>query len=360
MFLYVFILSLFVKPRSLVTNESKVFNDISLQAGTLFFLFPVVMIGLRSSVNDTPAYINMFNNLHSSFSEIIAKGSWDHGISWDIYQWFIKYCIKNDVYVFFMITAIIQSGAIVKLYRKYSNDYGYSVLLFFLSMSFLNMMGGIRQQMAACVIFYGIDWLFESKNIRFVVLVLFASTIHFSAIIWIPILFVVQGKSFDKKTVMLSALLIIIIIYLNRFTDMLSDALEMTAYDGYTQQFAVDDGANIIHALIAAVPIGIALIGKKNIDLKNDRRIHMLVNIAFVNLLINILASFTSGILIGRLPMYIDVFSYALIPILLYSIFESKSERLMKILAVIFYFAYALYYMLSIGLNYSSFILHIG
>ena len=65
-------------------------------------------------------------------------------------------------------------------------------------------MGGIRQFMALSVLLFFSDWIFEDKPIRFAIVVLFASMIHASAIIWLPIVFVVSGKAGNLKTILIA------------------------------------------------------------------------------------------------------------------------------------------------------------
>lgn len=362
MFAYILIMSYFAKTMSpsirMIDGERTQTNISRGWAITIIFI-PIVMIGLRSEYGDTAAYIGTFNKLSTSFAEIVNSMEDSKGVGWLLYEWFVKSYITQNSNFFLLITATLNAIGVIKLYRKYSEDYGLSMLLFFMSCSFLNMMNGIRQFTAVTLIVFFSDWLFEKKYIRFIFIVLIASTIHISAIIWVPIMFAVQGKPWHFRTIATVAATILVLVYLNQFTSLLEDTLAGSLYEGYTEQFLVDDGANIIHAIIAAMPVFLSLLGRRQLNYKEDHVIDVLINISIINVLINVIAHFTSGILIGRLPMYFNLFNFALYPSLLNRIFEDRSKLIIKLSVLIGYFVYALYYFKSMGAVYVSSILHL-
>lgn len=324
----------------------------------LSMTLPVILIGLRTNVADTLAYSKGFNNLSTDFSVVTSALGDSKGPGWLIYEWFIKRFVSTDVNIFFMITAIIQAGGIIKLYYKFSDHYPFSISLFFMSGSFYYMLNGIRQFMALAFMLYFLDWFFEKKYIRFAIVILIAMTIHTTIILWIPIMFIVQGKPWNKKTLFFIALILMAVTSVSQFTDLLETALTDTVYEGITEQFAFDDGSNIIRTIIAAVPVFLSLLGKEIIEKAEDQRINILVNLSIVNTLISLLANFTSGILIGRLNIYFSVFSFALYPWLIKNIFNRNSARVMNIMCYVGYLGYAIYYLRNLA--YISDILRIN
>ena len=359
--LYVFIVGYLAREYTLNNygSKSRYTSKVVLAGAILVVLVPVVIIGLRQDYGDTAMYLHGFTNIPGSLSEVIENIEDSRGAGWLFYEWFIKQ-FTNDANAFLFITAVIEMGAFVKLYYKISTDYSYSFLLFFMSCYFLNLMNGIRQMLAVALVIYFIDWAIDKKYIRFILIVLLASTIHVSAIIWIPIIFVVQGRAMGWRTVVAGIALIIVLMYLNRFTDLLEDTLTGTLYEGYTEQFANDDGANIMHSVIAAIPVGIALLRIDYLKKLKDHRIAFLINVSVINLMINIIAHFTSGILIGRMPMYLNALNYALLPILFDKLFDWQSRKYMRYMCMAGYLMYAIYYVRSMGVHYISTILHIS
>lgn len=360
MFIYVgtlgYLVQLYCKQNGIKTKYN---SKIPFLVGILMLALPVFFIGMRSGVGDTHAYISNFSSITTDFSELWSQRKEIKGFGFDVYQFVIKKFISDDPNVFLMITAIIQAFGILKLYYKYSTNFTYSLLLFFFSMAFLYMMNGLRQFFAACLIFLFSDFLFEKKTIKFIIVALVAISIHSSAFIWIPIYFIVQGKPWNAKVLVSIIVVAIAIFALDNFTDLLSDSLEGTNYEGYTNQFDKDDGSSIVHTVIAIIPMGFALWKRKEIEEKNDKVAFILVNCSVVEVLINVMANLTSGILIGRLPIYFKPFGFILLPWIFENVLDEKDKRMIQPLCLVGYLLFAFYYMNSTGITYQSKILGI-
>lgn len=366
MFFYVFIIGYigkaFVKNKNI---KNKYNNGTTLFFAVAILILPVLFIGLRTNYVDTKAYISWFNGIPTNFSEAFSEALKTKGPVWTIYQWIIKFFITKNANVFLMITAIIQAGTLLKLYYKYSSDYTYSVLLFFLSMDFADwMMNGIRQFLALSLILYFADYIFDKKYLKFFAVALIAFFIHTSAIIWIIGIFIVQGKPWNKRVIICVFLAVLAIVFLDLFTSILDQGIEGSEYSGYTQQFDNDDGSNPIRTLIFAMPVAIAFWKRKHIEELDNKNLNIMINMSVLTVAISLIANFTSGILIGRMPIYFGVFNYALLPLLFDNAFDKKDGSIIKFLCVAGYVCYALYYMNnawgSKGMPYISTILGIN
>lgn len=365
MFIYVFIIGYLGKSYVCSRNiYTKYDSRITLFFAVLILVLPIFFIGMRTNYIDTKAYIEGFNTLPSGWSAFINTIGAAKGPGWILYEWIIKRFLTKSGNIFILFTAVIQGIAVLKLYYKYSTDYSLSVLLFFLSCSFVNMMNGIRQFLAVALILYFADYIFEKKYLKFIVIAFIACTIHISAIIWIPVIFIVQGETWNRKTILFSLIILLSIVFLDRFTGVLTNALMETSYSGYVDQFDIDDGSNFIHTLLAVIPLFIAFIGRHKIEECKDNRIKIMVNISVIGVMVSLLANFTSGILIGRMPIYFTIFNFALYPWLLDNVFYGKDKRIIRLLCILGYVGYAMYYMThswgSAGMPYISDILGIN
>lgn len=358
MFLYVFIVGYAGKNISKRSKKDYT-SGVSVFIAILTLALPVILIGLRTKFVDTTAYINWFNELEPGFENLSKVFENDKGPLWVLYEWIIKTFITKDAYCFLFITATIQAAAVLQFCYRHSIDYVYSVLLFFLSMNFTYMMNGIRQFMAICLILFFSKWIFEKKYLKFVIIVIIAFYIHNSAFIWILALLVIYGKPWNKKMLLFSFLILLSVTFLDTFTNFLESGLSGTAYSGYTEQFDADDGQSIFHTLISAVPVVIAFWKRKEIEAQNDDKLNILINISIFSLMLNVLATFTSGILIGRMPTYFSLFVYILYPLMFEKAFNEYDRMIIKPLCVGGYIFYALYYLVTVGLRYISSILNI-
>lgn len=357
MFIYIFVLGIFFK--GVYVNQGNKDKNYTPFAASLFMVLPVFFIGLRTGFADTQAYISGFQDLTTNFKEIVGLMENSRGVLFVLYEWIIKKYISDNANVLLMITAIIQAAGIVKFYRKYSIDYAFSILLFFLSCMFFYMSNGMRQFLAVCIILYFADYIFERQYLKFVIVVLIASLIHVSALIWLPAVFIVQGKPFNFRVILMAIVIALAVFYVDAFTNILEDSLIGTTYQGLTDQFATDDGSNVIHTLIAAVPVFLALLGINVVDQENDSQLNTFINISVFGMAISFLANFTSGILVGRMPVYFTIFNYVSLPLLINTVFEKKSARLVIMCCYAGYIAYMMYYFYAQNVYYVSSILGI-
>ena len=358
MFLYVFIVG--YAGKNINKNSKKDYTSgVSVFVAILTLAIPVILIGFRTQFGDTYAYINSFNDLEPGFENLSKVFENEKGPLWIMYEWIIKTFITKDAYCFLFITVVIQGAAVLQFFYRNSVDYVYSIVLFFLSMTFTYMMNGMRQFLAVCLLLFFSKWIFEKKYLRFIIIAIIAFYIHNSAFIWILALLVIYGKPWNKKMLLFSLLIILSVIFVDTFTSLLEEGLSDTAYSGYTAQFKKDDGQSIFNTLISAVPVGIAFWKRKDIEVLNDDKLNILINVSIFSFMLNVLATFTSGILIGRLPKYFVLFTFILYPSLFEKVFSEYDRMIIKPLCIVGYLLYALYYVTSQGLGYGSSVLNI-
>lgn len=352
---YVFLMGVVAKQRvasGAVISKNNNYTNIAY--AILILALPVFFIGFRTYVSDTSAYIRSYELLSDQFPVLKGNLFISKGYGWQVYLYFSKYILGLNTEWFLMFTALFQAGALLKLYYKYSADYPMSLLLFFLSVSFFYMMNGMRQFFSICLVLYFSEWIFNKKYIRFLLVVFVAISIHNAAIVWSVAVFLIQGKPANIRMIIFSAIVLLAIMFVDQFTNILEDSLVETSYSGYTKQFANDNGSNIVHTLIALVPLVLAFIGREKLSKNEDKITCVMINIAILEAMTSLLANFTSGILIGRMPICFSVFSYALLPRLFNQAFNEKDARTIRVLCILGYLAYFLFYMFYMKPGYSS------
>ncbi len=275
----------------------------------------VFFIGLRSAGADTHAYISMYQSLPTGadeFFQTLAEGDSEYGFK--AFGIFIKTFISSDYHVYLFIIALISGYATVSTLYRFSEDFFVSILLFMLAGTFTYMINGIRQYMAVSMVFMGIRFILDRKMIRYFLLVLVMSTFHTSALIMIPMYFFTTGPAWNRKTVFALVCCILVIFFTSEFTDLLGSALEETKYSGITDKFEEDDGASPLRAVIAAVPPVIAFVNRSKVRQLKNPTMNLCINMSIMGLGISIIAVVTSGIYIGRLPIYFSVCNLILLP----------------------------------------------
>lgn len=326
-------------------------NDkIPMFAAVIVFMYIIFWIGMRSGVADTATYIAMFKACPTRLSyifNILASDSKAKGF--DIFQLFFKCIISENYHAWLMTIAILSGVPIMLVLRKRSCNFFYSSFLFIVMLHFTWMLNGIRQFAVAAILFLLSDWILERKTISFILAVLLLSTIHFTALIMIPMYFIVTEKPFGKKVILFCIVLLICIVFVEPFVATLEETLSETVYAGYTEQFAQDDGVHLLRVVVMSVPPAIAFIGRKRLKMLNDPYINICINMSVVSAGLYFLGMFTSGILIGRLPIYFELYNLILLPYLIKKCFTPASAKVLYILTTI---GYGAFYFLQMKGNY--------
>lgn len=287
---------------------------------------------------DTGVYRESFLKAPTAFS---ALSNYLHGQKKDTgYYAFMavfKIFFGNHPVWFFLLVAGIQMLCLVLVYRKYSSDYWISIFLFIASTDYMSWMhNGMRQFLAAACIFACLGLIAKKKYIPVILVILMMSTVHKSCLLMIPIIFVIQGKAWSKRTIFFSICVGIVIAYINQFTSILSDALTDTQYSNMMTNdiWQTDNGTSFLRILVYSVPAILSLFGKKYVDEANDTVINISVNASVCTMMLYLLSGVTSGIYIGRLPIYTSLMSYISLPWLIDHMFTEGSAKLIKFLMI--------------------------
>lgn len=307
----------------------------------------VIWTAFRRNFGDTELYRSIFSEAPNSLAQIgiyLTANTKDQGYS--VFTIIFKMILGNSDILFFLLIALFQMVCIVWFFRKYSSNYWISFFLFIVSTDYLSWMhNGMRQFIASAIVLIATEMLIQKKYVAMVLLILFASTFHASVLIMLPIMFIVQGKAWNHRTLLFMLGSLIVFAYVDRFTPILDQILSDTQYsDMMTNEiWTADDGTNILRVIVYSMPAVLSLLGLPYLNKYGNRTINICVNCSIVTMMIYLLASVTSGIYIGRLPIYTTLQGYIAVPWLIKNMFEEKSAHVMSILMlgaflVFFYF----------------------
>lgn len=320
----------------------------------LMFSVIIIFTGLRSSVGDTWTYIKGFNNLNVEGTSVWRIFKENEGYQlYAAYGYLVKKYISDNPTVYLFGIALISGICTMIGYRRYSCDFSYSLILFMLSGKFLWMMNGIKQFAAAAIMFMAMKYITsEDKRYKYFIYLIIAYLIHPSALLLLPTYFIVKEKPWSAKILITIALAITAATFVSEFTTFLDFATEDTVFDSSVDQFANDDGSNIMRFFVALVPPLLAFIKRKEIEKTNSPIINVMINMSVIAACCYLVATFTSGILMGRVPLYYELSGFALIPWLLDNVYDSKDRNVFRMLCIFFYAIF--FYFQVWGLEYTS------
>lgn len=325
------------------------------------FLPLIIFAGGRGNgVADTAAYINMFESYPNTLSDLFSSDMLEDSrmTGFIIISTFIKQYISVDYSTWLFIFAIITCVCIMMTLKKYSTNIAASIFVFMASCQFLWMFNGMRQYFAVAIIFACTPMILKRQPIPYFIIVLILSTIHTSAIIMIPMYFIVLGEPWNKKTMIIVAIAVLAIVFANTFLHIFNDVMEQTEFaTGLNANKENDNGTNIIRILVESIPTIIAFLYRNKLCDKYTPIIKVSINMSIVSTCIYIISKIVkSGIMVGRLPIYLSMYNLILLPWLIDNIFESKTKILVYYTMIICYLVFFYYQMEIIwgGFPYTS------
>ena len=278
----------------------------------------------------------------SNMAEYVARRS--KGKGFVVFEYLFKTLISNSDTLFFVTIAFIQIFFVVRIYRKYSCNYWLSMFFFVASAEYLSWVhNGIRQFIAVTIIFTCLPLLLKKKYILMCVVVLIAALFHSTALVFLPFIFVINGRAWNTRTILYIVAIVLSVIFLEQVTGMIVEAMRETVYEGDIAIFESDDGTNFLRVLFHAVPTIMAWVYKPYIDKANDPMINMCVNLSIITSGVYVFSYFTSGILVGAVPIYFSLTNYILIPWIIDNVFDSETALLVSsvfigVYSVFFYY----------------------
>ena len=316
---------------------------------TMLVLPYILWAGCRTNFIDTITYSSGFNRAPSSLSMIPAYlEAYDKDQGFSVLIIVMKSLGVKSYHTYFLIIAVFQMVCLVYTFRKYSEDFWISMFLFVVSTDYFSWMhNGIRQFIAVCMTFAAFGLMIRRRYILFTLVVLLASTIHGSALLMLPFAFVMSGPALNRKTLLMIFGVALMIPFIDTFMPMLEDILADTQYDDIMTNgiWENDDGTNIIRVLVYSVPALVAILGRRYIRDNRDPAVNACINASMITMVMYLVSSVTSGIYIGRIPIYTTLHGYMVLPWLLDQIFEKQSARLIKVMMVGLYLGFYYYQM---------------
>lgn len=320
----------------------------------LVLIIPMIITAATRSdrVGDTYAYmvgLKKAEPLFSAIPEVIATDGKDKGFS--IFNILIKMLIGNNYYLYFGIIATFCLLCVAVVYRKYSCNFAMSMFLFIASSDYIQWThNGMRQFIAVCILFAATDLLLKKRYVPYILFVLLASTIHATALLMIPICLIVQGKGWNIHSVLFTIAVLIAINFSGALSDFIVDFMTDTQYGNEVNQFLATKGTNILRVVVFMIPPILALVFRRYLNAAKSPVLDLSVNMSIISMGAYIISAVTSGLFIGRIPIYFSLYNYILLPWLVENVFEKRSQKLVYAVLIACYM-YFYYYQVSVSWN---------
>lgn len=319
-----------------------------------FLAVPIIIwAGTRGDVEDTSNYRRVFRERGTGIAAIkgVFEGT-EKGKGYQILSIIIKTIIGNRDVIFFIIIAMLVMVCLMCVYREYSCMLPMTIFLFVVSVDCYQwMFNGMRQFIAVVISFLAMKYLLEKKTLLFVLLILLASTIHSVALVTLVALYFVNKKPWSTGVVVFIIGFLVVLFFLGSFTDILEEVLVETNYSNVVSQFESDDGVSLIRVFVWSIPVLLALFCRKRIEELDDKVINFAVNMSLISTCLYVLGMFTSGIYIGRIPIFFSLWNHILLPWEIRKLFTPRSRSVVVLVMIMAYLVFN-YYQMNVFMVY--------
>lgn len=264
------------------------------------FLVLALVSGLRNGVGyDFNPYIGIFYKSYLTQLETLMSGSLEKGYI------FINETISNftlDYQWLFIVVAIIVAAAVMWFIYRYSKNVWLSVFAFLAFGCFYFSMDFMRQIFAGIIMMYAFKRLDENDYFYYVLLVLFASCFHKSALLMLPLLLILKIPLNKITFGIYTALTFIALVFSEFF-------IQLVLNKGYYTSYVLDNvhmttGIPIIYGIVVGAIFVLAFIYRKDlIKMRSMNRILLVV--AFLNAAFTIIGAKHS--IISRFTVLLEI-----------------------------------------------------
>lgn len=273
----------------------------------------VFLASQRTGIGDTSNYINIFQRIPEKWIEFKDYVNWDGEWGFYLLNYVIKWIMGDNVNIYLFITSLVIIGPVIYFSYRNTNSVELCLLIYILSGSYVSGMNGVRQAVVAGFFILSYKLIQNKRYVWYILLCLILSTIHTSALILIPMIWILNMKPWKNGTFGLLAVTIVLYIAYPLFASFLSSALTGSTYEVYSNgiQNFTNGGANFLRAIILFIPIIFSYIYREKLSEKHPL-FGMALNAAVLNFMFMFLATIRSWIF-ARFCVYFNPFSVLLL-----------------------------------------------
>ena len=316
----------------------------------LVALIFILVAGLRKNIGDTESYIYSYKQL-GTFTGFLPDAK-DKGFTY--FQLFLYNINKDPQFLIFM-TSLITQGSIIYTLGRYRSYFELEVYMYITCGAFLVSMNGIRQAMVGGLLFLCTDLINKNRFIPYCIIVLILSTMHSSALIMIPVYFIVRREAWSKTTFMVIGIAMICFLFFHQLMPGFFDLLQNSSYSEYKDVISQKGGgASFMRVLVNSVSVILAYIKRDKLkELWPESNIF--INMAIINLIFITFALYNW--IFARFQIYFQLYNIVLIAYVIKNCFNQRSMRdFVYYCFIICYFIFFYYEQVigKVGLGYLS------
>ena len=196
------------------------------------FLFLFAVMGLR----DVYAFGSDASGAHGSYSisfkklgtsewtSLTQKGQNYYNIGFTFFTKMIYGLTNGDYQIYIIILSFIVIFSYMHFIGKYSPSPIQSVLYFLGLLYYPFLFDALKQALAMSVLLFAFDAIIEKKPIKFIIIVVLATTFHFPALIFMPAYWIGRMKIGRNYLIVVAVILFLTYIFRDLLLNLMLDA----------------------------------------------------------------------------------------------------------------------------------------
>ena len=299
--------------------------------------------GLRTDYNDTWNYIYGFRNapgLSDFLNDPENLNPFKNPLFY-LYQSTLKTWFNNSQMLIFISAAFTQI-CFVLFFKRYSENFLFSIFLYFTLGTFVFTLAAIKQVMGMAIVTLAFPYLEKKKFGRYYLIVLLAMLVHTYAIAF-AILPLFKSRPWKLFTFVFVAVMVALMM---NFEQAITAFMEQANELGKTlAEYELFDDAtiNIFRLGVYAVPPVISLVFQKWVFNKTNERNNILIHMSIISLAFMSMGTQAGANMFGRMGNYFELGTICCLPIMLKKTFEKRSYQLIAGLACVCFLGFFVY-----------------
>ncbi len=304
-------------------------------------VFFTIFVALRKTIGDTYFYMHSFN-LMPDYNQV--KIEYFFTGMFGFFQNIIRNMTDDPQWLIAFSAVFSIPVPLIILYR-YCPRFEMAIFMFVAFGYLGGAMNGMRQYMAASIVLLATKYLFSIKKtdfIKYAVIVLLAYCMHNSAIIMLPLYFVVRRRAWQISSYLIVLGSAVGVVIFDAILPSFLSALEQTSYANYSENgwftSGQEGGSSLVRVMFIAYPLVVAYMNRERLKMLGHIG-DILVNIVFIDVAIYIIAMYNW--IFARLAIYLAAYFIIFVIWVVNYAVKPKDRSILVFATVVLYFLYS-------------------
>lgn len=317
----------------------------------------VLFSGLRTNYNDTWNYMSAFKSA-SGLSETLKKmGNFNLFTNplFSLFQALIR-SFTDDAQILVFISALITQICFVRFFKRYSENFLFSIFIYFTLGTFVFSLAAIKQVLAMAILTLAFPYLEQGKWKQYFIIVFVAMLFHTYALAF-AVLPLFKTRPWGLFTfIFIAATAFVMMNFESAITAFMEQANDLGKTLAEFEVFG-DATINLFRLGVYAVPPLISFLFQKWVFADSTRTDHVLVHMSIISFAFMCMGTQAGANMFGRMGNYFELATICCLPKMLYKTFSKASYHLVGTIACVCFmgfFIYANAVKISFDLEYQS------